>query len=229
MSSRTAPAYPAIHITGDSFTGGLYATTGNNYRTLLQPLLQGANAANAGSYTQWAITGGKMADQVGSEAVVFPACNLLIVALGQNDVPSRSVEQFQADTISCFSYIATYLTCAVIVVAIPFGPYWHGTATGAKGLQFNAVLKAQAESRGFYWAPSWEIALTWAGIAQASDVPLQATAADSYHPNNFGHQQLLAALWKDAQPLVSRAMRRPASAGHSQASGRSQATGRVTA
>lgn len=228
--SRNHPAYPRIQITGDSFSGGLYATAGNSYRELLFPLLQGINYLNGTTLWQsWAITGGRMADQALIPSVAFPDCDLLFVQLGQNDL-ARTTDQFLADTRTCFNYIGT-LKCAVIVIAIPFQPGWWGQAYGTKALAFNAILEFEALIRGFKWAGRWQEALTPAGISSSGDViAASATAADGYHPNNAGHLQLLNALWLDVEPMLKQALRRPASAIHVDVSGtRTEATGRTAA
>lgn len=228
--SRDYPAYPRIQVTGDSFSGGLYATPGNSYRELLLPRLQSVNPLNASVLWQsYAITGGRMADQALVPSVAFPDCDLLFVQLGQNDL-ARTAEQFLADTRTCFNYIGT-LKCAVIVIAIPFQPGWWGQVTGTKALAFNAILEYEALVRGFKWAGRWQEALTPAGQSSAGDViAASATAADGYHPNNGGHLQLLNALWLDVEPMLKQALRRPASATHADVSGtRTEATGRTAA
>lgn len=228
---RDYPAYLRIQVTGDSFSGGLYATAGNSYRELLLPRLQGVNSLNAATLWQsYAITGGRMADQALVPSIAFPECDLLIVALGQNDLP-RTADQFLADTRTCFNYIAGTLKCSVIIVAIPFQPGWWGQATGTKALAFNAILKYEAEVRGFKWAGRWQEALTPAGQSASGDVSAaSASAADGYHPNNTGHLQLVNALWLDIEPMVKHALRRPASATHITAAGsRAAASGRAAA
>ncbi len=231
MSSRNNPNYRYIHITGDSFTGGLYATAGDKYRELLETAVKTLNAGNAEEFDQFAVTGGRMADQPSQLSTVFPDCDVLILALGQNDLTGgRTEAQFEADTATCLEYVRDNRDCVTLVVAVPLQPSWWPTATGTKAQTFCDILEAQAGAYGARYGRRWRNALKTTGLSTAADVTAgEATAADGYHPNNTGHLQLFEAIWADLEPLMSRAWRRAPTASRSAAVGRAQAVGRTAA
>lgn len=238
MSNRTVPAYKRVHILGDSYTQGLYATAGNEYRALLLTSLQSVNALNATEiWSKSSVVGGKLVDQLGNLPGAWLYLNrphLCFLALGQNDRggPTPVDEStFRGAARDVMDYVVNFLPsyAVLIVVAVPFQPTWPGTINGTYAAIYNRILREEAEDRGFWFAPNWDDAQTPAGISSAADVIAgEATTADGYHPNNTGHQQLHDALWGDIGGLVSRALRRKTNA-RAQATGRAAASGRAAA
>lgn len=233
MSSRTYWV-TRIHLVGDSFTVGYYATAGNAYRDRLLVTLQTLNPHYGSElYDQIAADGAKVSQQVGNLWGVFRPDRdpqVIIFALGQNDSSGtpRTQTQFQGDVQVCFDYVQSTTRAGMIVLAVPRQPgVWQGTTRGAAVDGYDVTLQTEAESRGFFYAPRWDMCLTMPGISQPVDVASgNATTGDGYHPNNFGHSQLHDALWKDIQGVITRAMRRQCS--RTQVS-YSQAIGRVAA
>lgn len=198
--------YGSIHILGDSFSGGLYATAGHAYRDLLLTSLQGVNAGmGATSWSSHAITGGKLVTQTSDlpgALGVFYDPDLILLAMGQNDVTAAETSaNFRSAAEQVLDYAQGTMQVPILVVAIPFQPGWAG-ATLTRAQAFNAILQEEATERNIPYLPSWEDALTSDGLSQAGDVPDEATAGDSYHPNNFGHRQLHDALWADFEPYL---------------------------
>lgn len=199
-------SYTKIHILGDSFSGGLFATTGNSYREKLKVTMQALEPQlGSASYTSWAITGGKLVDQTsdlaGALGVVFNP-DLLVLCMGQNDVTAAVANAaFQTAVQQTLDYALNVMFRPIFVNAIPHQPGWVGTIK-TRATSFNTILSTEAAARSMPYMPSWTSCLNAAGLSQAGDVPLQATAADGYHPNNTGHQQLHNAIWTDMQPLL---------------------------
>lgn len=234
--TRANLTYPRIHVVGDSFTAGLYATAGNGYRDLLYTTLQGVDADN-GSVTWFkgGVSGGKMQDAAtGTNLIGFfrPEYQpeFMILLLGQNDLTAgRTTTEFRADTETCLDYVRDNCDAYVFVVAVPMQPSWRGNATELTANAYNAILKEEAEARGWMYLDGWARCLTLAGIASTGDVAAsEATVEDDYHPNNTGHQQLHDALWADLLPHFGNALRRQTTS-RTLASGRSVASGRTAA
>lgn len=214
--TRPAPIYPRIHMVGDSFTTGLYATAGNEYRTILRSYIQAANPLHASeAWTLIAAAGALMSEQTVALSGVFGAVgnlnyDLLILAIGQNDGGAgHTAEQFRADTVICLDYIqANYPLAQVLVMAIPINPWAYKTTLGDLWNSYNEVLREEAAVRDYWFSDRWAQALSKANLSAPADVPLQATAADTYHPNNGGHLALANAMWADLSVILGQAPRR---------------------
>lgn len=235
--TRATATYPRIHVVGDSFTAGLYATTGNDYRSLLYDALVAVDADNASVvWFKGGVSGGLMQDAAASasdlQGFFRPEYHpdFIILALGQNDLTAgRTSGELETDTQTCLDYVQANCDAFVFVVAVPMQPSWRGGVSELLATAYNNVLRAEAEARGWAYLDGWARCLTAAGISGAGDVgAAEATAEDGYHPNNTGHQQLLDALWADLLPFIGQALRR-VTASRSLASGRAAASGRATA
>ena len=233
--TRPSISYPRIGLVGDSFTAGLYATEGNEFRALLLPTLQAENSAHGAE--QWykgGVSGGKMQDAAANLSGFFQLSlqpQIVVLLLGQNDVGGgRTEEEFRADTETCMDYVINNSKAALLVVAIPFQIGWKSSASasGNKARAFNVILSEEAAARNCRYLDRWADCMTTNGISGSGDVSAsEATDEDGYHPNNTGHQELHDALWADLQPLIVSALRRGA-IGRSSAS-RSEASGRAAA
>lgn len=234
--TRPTIKYKRIGIVGDSFTAGLYATAGNDFKSLLLTTLQSEDSDHGSiQYYKGGVSGGLMEDAANNLSGFFQLskrAQIIIMPLGQNDISgARTGTQFRADTETCMDYVLNNSNAALLVVAIPFQISWKssGSGSGATARAFNTILKEEATARGFHYLPSWADAMTAAGISQSGDIAGgQATTEDGYHPNNTGHQQLHDALWVDLSPLIVSALRRGAT-GRSEAAGRTEAVGRAAA
>ena len=198
--------YGSIHILGDSFSGGVYATAGHTYRELLLVSMQAVNAGlGATSWSSHAITGGKLTGQLSDipgALGVFYDPDLVILAMGQNDVTAAETSaDFRSAAEQILDYAINTMAIPIIVVAIPLQPTWTG-ATLTRALEFNAILEEEAGTRGMPYLAGWADCLTAGGLSQSGDVPLEATAYDGYHPNNTGHQQLHDALWAELETTL---------------------------
>lgn len=214
MARTEIPAYRTIHILGDSFSVGLYATAGNSYRDKLLVSLQALNPSNASSnYSVAAVTGARLVDQVSDLAGALGARlgrpDLILIAIGQNDTnlgTGITAEMFRSAAETVIDYAVTTLRTPVIVSALPQSPWAdHGERT-QRMAQFSEILRETAESRGQHYLRGWAHAMSIAGMSRLSDVPDNATAYDGYHPNNDGHQELHDALWAELEPLLRQSL-----------------------
>ena len=235
--TRSSATYPHIRIGGDSFSQGIYATPIESaaYRPLLLAQIQAQNAGNGTTYSVGGVIGGKLVDIVTSVSnlagffFIESHPNLIILALGQNDLNSETTATFEAAVITAFDYLRDSVPlAAIMIVAIPQQISWINTTRGNLAVQFNEILRAQTAAYNFVYASSWDRALSERGIATPADVPDYATVGDYYHPNNFGHAELADALWRDLGPLLAGAIRRIASS-RAAASTRAAASSRAAA
>lgn len=216
--ARSAPLYGRIAINGDSYSKGLNATNYETtaYRALLLDSLQALNAGNgADLWLRGSDTGATVSGAANNPIGFFVAAQpaLIIMALGQNDTNTATWDQatFEANVQTCLDHVLNQAACQCCVVSIPYQPSWAGSNPTRQGYAEagNAILRAEAEARGFHYLPSWDDAQTEAGISQSGDVVSGiASAEDNYHPNNIGHAQLHAAIWADLAPLVAHCLRR---------------------